>query len=194
MSNSLILTSETFQPTSWATGIDQCVISQDRQLIDAKNWSLIWVLVGVNDWQQIIEQASNCAPVVALTNQLDFNEMQMALSAGARGYLESASTPETLKLAANSIAMGALWIPENILGKVISTLSSALPANNRSELLEKLTPREQEVALAAAKGMTNKEIARELSITERTVKEHLSGTFSKLEVRDRMQLMIALNG
>ena len=60
------------------------------------------------------------------------------------------------------------------------------------ELLTRLSIREREVALAAANGASNKEIARELKITERTVKVHLGAVFAKLDVRDRLHLAILL--
>lgn len=59
-------------------------------------------------------------------------------------------------------------------------------------MLEKLSPRERDVALQVAGGASNKDVARRLNITERTVKAHLTSTFDKLEVRDRLQLVIAL--
>jgi DNA-binding NarL/FixJ family response regulator len=60
-------------------------------------------------------------------------------------------------------------------------------------LLEKLTKREQEVATEASKGLSNKEIARILSITERTVKAHLASIFERLGAKDRLQLALMLN-
>ena len=60
--------------------------------------------------------------------------------------------------------------------------------------LEVLSQRERQVAEAASRGSTNKEIARTMGITERTVKAHLSAAFDKLGVRDRMQLSLLVNG
>lgn len=57
-----------------------------------------------------------------------------------------------------------------------------------------LTVREQEVAMAVAKGASNKEIARQLDITERTVKAHVGAILDKLKVRDRLQLSLCING
>lgn len=60
--------------------------------------------------------------------------------------------------------------------------------------LDVLSQRERQVAEAASRGSTNKEIARTMGITERTVKAHLSAVFEKLDVRDRMQLSLLVNG
>jgi len=60
-------------------------------------------------------------------------------------------------------------------------------------LLEQLTSREREVAVEVAKGLSNKEVAKLLNITERTVKAHLASTFERLGAKDRLQLALMLN-
>ena len=60
-------------------------------------------------------------------------------------------------------------------------------------LLSQLTKRQKDVAIEAAKGLSNKEIARILSISERTVKAHLAATFECLKAKDRLQLALMLN-
>jgi two-component system, NarL family, nitrate/nitrite response regulator NarL len=60
-------------------------------------------------------------------------------------------------------------------------------------LLSQLTQREREVAVEAAKGLSNKEIARILDITDRTVKAHLASIFERLKVKDRLHLALILN-
>ncbi len=86
-----------------------------------------------------------------------------------------------------------LWVGESLLRRMIRASQTAqLPAAPEPELLTRLSIREREVALAAANGASNKEIARELKITERTVKVHLGAVFAKLDVRDRLHLAILL--
>lgn len=63
-----------------------------------------------------------------------------------------------------------------------------------SHVLDKLTKREQEIARLVTTGANNKNIARQLSISERTVKAHLSSIFLKLHIRDRLQLVVCLSG
>ena len=60
--------------------------------------------------------------------------------------------------------------------------------------MELLSAREKDVARAVAAGKSNKEVAKELDITERTVKAHLSAVFEKLHVRDRLQLVLVFSG
>jgi DNA-binding NarL/FixJ family response regulator len=93
------------------------------------------------------------------------------------------------------ISHGGLWVGQDILQGLIE--ASTKLVTNRPEhvdgLLEKLTKREKEVALEASKGLSNKEIARVLSITERTVKAHLASIFERLGAKDRLQLALMLN-
>ncbi len=78
---------------------------------------------------------------------------------------------------------------------MIGILSDVLKQQQRDEVdLSILTEREKEVTQAVITGASNKEIARQLDITERTVKAHLSAIFQKLDVRDRMHLMLVVRG
>ena len=90
-----------------------------------------------------------------------------------------------------------MWLPAEVVNAVVRVLSTTLdgPQNVTravDALLGSLTERERAVAEAVAAGLSNKEVARRLDITERTVKAHLSAAFRKLGVRDRMQLVVRL--
>ena len=74
-----------------------------------------------------------------------------------------------------------------------STLVAKI-ATRKQVSLDELTKRERQVALAVADGLSNREIAERLSISERTVKARLTSVFQKLEVRDRVQLALLLGG
>ena len=93
------------------------------------------------------------------------------------------------------VTHGGIWLGRDLLQRLI-TVSTNIVASQPERVAEKLallTQREQQVALEAAKGLSNKEIARALNITERTVKAHLSSTFERLGIRDRLQLALILN-
>lgn len=135
------------------------------------------------------------AKVVVLANTPSHAETLQALSAGAMGYAHAYSAPEMLKEIRTVIHHGGIWLGQQLLKRLIET--SVKLAGNRpevvEELLERLTSREKEVAIEAAKGLSNKEIARGLNITERTVKAHLAKIFERLGVKDRLQLALMLN-
>lgn len=135
------------------------------------------------------------AKIVVLANTPNQEDTLEALNAGAMGYAHAYSPPAVLKEIRAVISHGGLWLGQQLLKQLIE--ASVKLTGNRSELVEellgRLTSREQEVALHAAKGLSSKEIARLLLITERTVKAHLAKIFERLGVKDRLQLALMLN-
>lgn len=134
--------------------------------------------------------------LVAMSKVPDQQEALLALNAGAKGYCHSLSNADTFKQIAVVISHGGLWIGQELMSRVVNAAEKALSrdrASSASSALKQLTSRERAVALEVAKGATNKEIARTLNITERTVKAHLSSAFNKLNVKDRLQLVLIMN-
>ena len=88
-----------------------------------------------------------------------------------------------------------LWVGESLLNRLLGGISNRIGNANSggNELLAGLSPREREIALCVARGESNKEIARELNLAERTIKLHLTSIFEKLQVRDRLQLALRVN-
>jgi DNA-binding NarL/FixJ family response regulator len=143
-----------------------------------------------------IKQNYKGAKIVILANVPNHAESIHALSLGAMGYCHAYIAPAVLKEIKAVITHGGLWIGQDILQSLIE-VSTKLVTNTSQYvdgLLAKLTKREREVATEAAKGLSNKEIARVLSITERTVKAHLASVFERLGAKDRLQLALMLNG
>lgn len=135
------------------------------------------------------------AKIVVLANAPNHAESIHALKLGAMGYCHAHIAPAVLKEIKAVITHGGLWVGQEILLGLIEA-SSKLVTNRPeqvSNLLDKLTKREKEVALESSKGLSNKEIARVLSITERTVKAHLASIFERLGAKDRLQLALMLN-
>ena len=121
-----------------------------------------------------------------------------ALSAGAVGYANAHATPEMLRTIEAVVRNDGLWVGEMLLSRLLRTLAKTPVATNPGEAklahpaLAKLSEREREIALKVANGESNKEIAREVGVAERTVKAHLTSIFEKLALRDRLQLAILL--
>ena len=135
------------------------------------------------------------AKVVVIDNAPNHEASVTALSAGAMGYAHAYSAPEVLKEVRAVISHGGIWLGQQLLQRLIET-TVRLTGNSAEyvdSLLGQLTKREQQVALEAAKGLSNKEIARNLNITDRTVKAHLASSFERLKVKDRLQLALMLN-
>lgn len=134
-------------------------------------------------------------PIVVLSDLPNDQEALAAFAAAARGYCNSHATSATLQQVANVVLQGGLWIGESLMQRLIRVTGTvAVPAGATASNWEnKLTGREKEVAHIVAAGSSNKEIARQLGITERTVKSHITTILEKLGIRDRLQLALIVH-
>ena len=135
-------------------------------------------------------------PFVLLSDEPSQSEAMAALAAGAVGYCNGHAAPDVLRQVAMVVENGGIWVGQGLMQRLLAATSRLLPEaeGNEQSWRAVLTPREQEAAILLAKGASNKEIARELDITERTVKSHVSAMLEKLGARDRLQLSLILNG
>jgi two-component system NarL family response regulator len=109
------------------------------------------------------------------------------LKAGGRGYILKDADPETMLRAIRAVAHGESLLSPAIAQKVLRQFA-ALPGEE--PFCDDLTEREREVLTLVGKGCSNKEIARQLSLSEKTVKNHIANIFSKLHVYDRTQAVL----
>lgn len=135
--------------------------------------------------------------VVVLSDEPNDDQAIAAFSAGAKGYANSHASSEILQRIAEVVQQGGLWIGESLMQRLVLAVgklpSPVEPLANGRRWADKLTERELQVAKSVAAGASNKEVARELDITERTVKAHVSAIFDKLGTRDRLQLSLLVN-
>lgn len=191
-----------FQPR-WQAAFPEATLRDDFPADDdAQSVDVIWVVCEASQ-PALTEKGMACikalsanAIVVVLSNTPDQDEAMQALQAGARGYAHALSPAETLGQIATVVTNAGIWVPANLMAQVVGNTWQALNGDKRLNqvMMEKLTERERNVALAVVKGGSNKHIARDLKITERTVKAHLTSIFQKLEITDRMQLVLKLTG
>jgi DNA-binding NarL/FixJ family response regulator len=132
------------------------------------------------------------ARVIMLTTFDDDDLVFDGLRAGAIGYLLKDVSSEKLFEAVRAASKGEYFLLPTITAKVIAEFSRLPRARNpkQVELAEALSPREMEVMRLVATGVSNKEIADHLVISEGTVKNHLSSILSKLGAKDRLQAVI----
>lgn len=146
------------------------------------------VMDGVEATGRLLERWPK-ARVIILTTFDDDAYIFDALRAGALGYLlKDISGPE-LAAAVREVARGGALIQPSVARKVLAEFSRQIPAGPRArtDLAEPLSTREQEILQGITRGLTNKEIAIRLSLTEGTVKNYISVIFQKLGVQDRTQ-------
>ncbi|HET6351244.1 MAG TPA: response regulator transcription factor [Coriobacteriia bacterium] len=140
---------------------------------------------GVEVCRQVRERVSETS-VLALTTFDEDDELFGVLAAGARGYLLKDTRPERIVHAIRVVAEGQAVFDSAVVNRIIS----GRPSNN-GDMEEPLSDREREVLGLMAKGLSNKEIGRELWISETTVKTHVSHILRKLDQSDRTQAVLA---
>lgn len=137
-------------------------------------------------------------PVVLLCDEPDETLIVLALALGAAGCCNTHAAPDVLRQVALVVSNGGLWVGQSLLRKLIGATSHRLgqhpPETKNDEWSALLSEREVQVARLVAGGSSNREIAGQLAITERTVKAHLTAIFEKLGLRDRLQLSLRING
>lgn len=133
-------------------------------------------------------------PFVILSDTPSEAEALAALSAGASGFCNGHAAPQVLQQVAKAVENGGVWVGQGLMQRLLAATARLLPDVKADAWRARLTAREQETALLVAKGASNKEIARLLDITERTVKAHVSAMLEKLGARDRLQLSLIVNG
>lgn len=193
----IFITDERFNSQRWTKAFSDAQVIIPASLPPAvASGSIVWVLTQSPNWLELIAYyTQNKCKVVAMSRQQNIDELREALESGARGYIEALSNVDTLQQVANSISADAMWLPATLVARMVGTFSTIIKQQETSNVdLSILTDREREVTQIILKGATNKEIARHLDITERTVKAHLSSIFNKLGARDRMHLMLLVRG
>ena len=175
----------------------------------ARTKMLVWLRL--QETQSAVEQLAQLykalgdVRVIVLADEPDGDEALNLFSAGVRGYCNAHATAANLRQIAGVVEAGGLWIGESLMKRlvvatqaVMSRMPTAVPPREsmvgEASPMSALTKREEEVARAVANGASNKEVARQCGITERTVKAHVGSVFQKLKARDRLHLALMLNG
>jgi len=141
---------------------------------------------GIEATRRLQEQAPT-VEVVVLTTYADDESVMAALRAGARGYLTKDASSEEIEQAIRDAASGRTRLDPTVQGRLVELVTSGAAATAPGSVPPggPLTERETEVVKLMAQGMSNREIASTLFVTEATVKTHVNNVFSKLDVSDR---------
>ncbi len=130
-------------------------------------------------------------PRILMLTTFDLDEyVYEALRAGASGFLLKDSGADELLHAVRVVAAGDALLSPSITRRLIADYARRPPASDQPAALAELTPRELEVLRLLARGLSNREIARELVLGEATVKTHVARIFAKLDLHDRAQAVV----
>jgi len=138
------------------------------------------VMDGIEATRRIVSAHDGAVSVVVLTSFADREQVIEALDAGASGYLLKDAEPEELVRGIRAAARGEAPLAPRAAREVLAARSAPRPD-------AELSTREREVLVLVARGLPNKRIARELEISEKTVKAHLTSVFQRIGVTDRTQ-------
>jgi DNA-binding NarL/FixJ family response regulator len=130
---------------------------------------------------------------VLILTTFDLDEYVVgALRAGASGFLAKDVPAEDLVMAIRTVAAGEAVVAPRILKRLLDRFADSLPdpAAAQPRALATLTEREREVLIHVARGLSNSEIARALSVSETTIKTHVGHVLTKLGLRDRVQAVV----
>ena len=143
---------------------------------------------GVEATRGIVEDRSNTA-VLVLTMSEDDDSVFAAMRAGARGYLVKGSDTDEVVAAIMAIGRGDAIFGPTVAQRILSFLTRPLSAYDE-QMFPELSHREREVLDLIATGVSNADIAKRLSLSPKTVRNHVSNVFSKLQVADRAQAIV----
>jgi DNA-binding NarL/FixJ family response regulator len=190
MSKHLFFSPAEIQSPRWQQAFPAAQISDAVPHMNAHEF--VWLLLRDElSFIQIQSLSSAGARVIAMTAIESPQEARRALEAGASGYVHYLAIPQVLEQVAQVVAAGGMWLGADLMRQLVLATARILPATSTPQAdLSLLTSREKAVAELVAAGKSNKEVARDLDITERTVKAHLGSAFEKLQVRDRLQLVL----
>lgn len=160
------------------------VLQNARQESEPDVLLLDIAMPGMNGFQvvDVLKKSGNVIPILILTASNEMDYLIHAINLGVDGYLLKECGTAELKKAIFTIVDGKSYIQPNLVPLLQQTM--------KKKKLDSLTDREGELLKLLSDGMSNKDIAERLSLSERTVKNHLSSIFKKLEVMDRTQAAV----
>jgi len=134
---------------------------------------------------QIVQRRAPRSKVILFASSEYRDEFAEAMRLGCSGILLKESPTSLIKKSIEKVHAGEVWLDRNTIAAVVRQFGS-----HREALAYLLTRREREVIVGIARGLKNKQIAEQMSITEQTVKNHLRKLFDKLGVSDRLELAL----
>lgn len=147
------------------------------------------VINGIAITRQIITEFPALA-VIMLTMHYQDQQVVQAMKSGARGYVPKSASIQQLAEAIRAVHAGGMALAPGMTGAIVNEVRRLSDTGAGNRTLGMLSEKELEIVRYVATGMSNKEIAKQLSYSEKTVKNYLSIVFQKLHLRDRTQVAI----
>lgn len=139
---------------------------------------------------QAIAASLPIAKIIMLTASEAEEDVLTALKAGARGYILKGVSGDELVRIVRSVYAGEAYVTPGLAATLLAEMQNHRPAQPEAGPLDELTEREGEILEQVAAGMSNKEIAHRLSLSEKTVKNYMTNILQKLQVRNRVEAAV----
>ncbi len=143
---------------------------------------------GIEATRKIKEMAPDSA-VLALTMYEDDQYFFEMLRAGAAGYVPKRAAPDELVTAIRAVSQGQVFLYPSLAGRLVQDYLVRVESGDEPLIADDLTPREREVLILVAEGLTNPEIADKLVISAKTVDRHRENIMRKLNLHNRIDLV-----
>jgi len=147
---------------------------------------------GLEALREIGTLASTSIRTVVLAAAIEKAQVAQAIQLGARGVVLKESATQLLLRCIRAVMGGQYWVGDEVVSSLVEVLRDLLPAADGGDRQDHfgITRREMEVINAIVSGYTNKDIAQKFSLSEQTVKHHLTNIFDKLGVSNRLELAL----
>jgi DNA-binding NarL/FixJ family response regulator len=167
-------------------------LAETHDALDARETSLLFLDLRMADSQGLsglllIKSTYPQTPVVVVSASEEANTVRAAIQAGAAGYIFKSFSLEQIKQAVETVLRGETFVPSSVSSAITEVEQTGLDNISR---IATLTPAQLKVFRYMYDGMMNKQIAYEMSISEATVKAHVTTMFRKLGVRTRTQAVV----
>ena len=198
----LLVSSDGLAPSNWSETFPSGQVRTMTDTALAGPLDMLWLWLDVGDDPRAPMAAlkgiyGETVPIAVMTRIPSATEAVLALQQGARAYLNGQAQVAVLKRVRDTVLSGAVWLGADLvefLSMALQVAAPTVPAAQAPAWRSQLTDRELQVAELIGRGMSNKLVARQLNITERTVKAHLTSIFGKLAISDRLRLALLVSG
>ena len=165
----------------------------ERAMSERPDVIILDLLLGDEDGLSFLPELCEASPtsrVLVLTGVQNPDSHRRAIRRGAMGIVLKEHAADQLLKAILKVNEGEVWIERSMMGSMIQEFNKPALVDPEVTKIESLTDREREVIALIGEGLKNKQVGERLFISETTVTHHLSSVFSKLEVSDRLELII----
>lgn len=197
----LLVSTDGAAPARWIETFSNGQICRNDHLPSARPGLIwVWLDLGVEPsevMEPIKQHFGIDVPIAVMSRIPSPVEAVKALQQGAKAYLNAHALPVVLQRVHDTVSSGAVWLGADLVDFLSAALhvdASTTPSESSQSWRSQLTDREAQVAEMIGRGLSNKLVARQMKITERTVKGHLTSIFTKLNVTDRLMLALIVSG